>query len=494
MRKWLTLLLATAMLCTGTSALASDENEDVLNSEETVTANSRANQYGWGSWGDWSDWGNWGGSSEYDPGVASDTGSNIPSGSAAFFLQLDGLQMDTNGNVSGRPKALFTDIVATAKLVEKYRSNRYSVVIGQGVTEEDVLAEVSNPPSDDDAFDKAREQLMYKGYIRSDKGEVIPWSKLNSKHYGIDWYVFKHEDDGWHIDGRILDLATKDIIDIVVPDDPKDIPPEAYEKEEEKEPEKEEEKDTSINLEGARFAYIFGYEPDLTLVPGEDGSEQYTAQIHMGMNDPVTVEQVSTMLMRLLDQELYTKGTSYKVTSSVEPYRNEWFARGLAYQCTVGGLPEEGDLPLGKISRGMVAKLVSCALKLNLSKDVPFTDVAGNEYEEYIKKAYAYGYMNGVSDDRFAPDSIMTRAEFCMLFNNIIGRNDMGLTALDENGNEYKITAADYSFVDMSPEHWAYEVCLKATSAYDDNGYISLSTRQENMRNILDEFDSQLLY
>ena len=102
--------------------------------------------------------------------------------------------------------------------------------------------------------------------------------------------------------------------------------------------------------------------------------------------------------------------------------------------------------------------------------------------------------MKGVSKDSFAPDDIMTRAEFCQLFNNIIGRDKMGLTALDKDGNKYEITAADYSFVDMSPSHWAYETCLKATSAYDDNGYVSITKRQENIRNKLDDYDSQLLY
>ena len=102
--------------------------------------------------------------------------------------------------------------------------------------------------------------------------------------------------------------------------------------------------------------------------------------------------------------------------------------------------------------------------------------------------------MKGVSATEFAPNDIMTRAEFCQLFNNIIGRNDMGLTALDQNGNEYEVTPADYSIVDMSPSHWAYKVCLKATSAYDDNGYVSFSKRQENIRNKLDEYNDQLLY
>ena len=70
----------------------------------------------------------------------------------------------------------------------------------------------------------------------------------------------------------------------------------------------------------------------------------------------------------------------------------------------------------------------------------------------------------------------------------------MGLTALDADGNAYDITAGDYSFVDMSPSHWAYKECLKATSAYDDNGYVSISIRQDNIRNKLDDYKSQLLY
>ena len=57
-----------------------------------------------------------------------------------------------------------------------------------------------------------------------------------------------------------------------------------------------------------------------------------------------------------------------------------------------------------------------------------------------------------------------------------------------------KVNKQDYSIVDMSPSHWAYKVCLKATSAYDDNGYVSFSKRQENIRNKLDEYNDQLLY
>ena len=43
----------------------------------------------------------------------------------------------------------------------------------------------------------------------------------------------------------------------------------------------------------------------------------------------------------------------------------------------------------------------------------------------------------------------------------------------------------------MKPRHWAYEVCLKATSAYDAEGYVDVETRIANIRNVLDQYDAQ---
>ena len=422
---------------------------------------------------------------------------NIPKDHVGFFLGLNGLQVASGSNICDKVRVLYTDIVALSEIKDKNTSWKHTVKTANGASEEDVLAMVTNPPDDDTAFESVRKQLMDKGYILSETGKVVPWSKLDSEHYGIEWYIFLRSNDGWHIDGRIVELKSDKVVDVVVPEDPKDIPPEAYEEDEDPKEEPEEEpetEDTSIDLKGATYAYIFGYEPVIKSVTDEDGNQTTVAEIDMGMDDAVTTEQVSAMLMRLLDQQNFTKGKAYKVTPSVEPYRNEWYARGLAYQVSVGGLPAEGGIGVGNVTRAKVANLVAHALKLNLSAETPFTDIAGNPYENSIKKVYAYGYMRGVGENTFAPDEIMTRAEFCQLFNNIIGRDEMGLTALDADGNPYTITPADYSIVDMSPEHWAYEACLKATSAYDDDGYVSLAKRKENIRNKLDAYDSQLLY
>jgi len=97
--------------------------------------------------------------------------------------------------------------------------------------------------------------------------------------------------------------------------------------------------------------------------------------------------------------------------------------------------------------------------------------------------------MNGTSDTTFEPDRVMTRAEFCQMFNNVIGRTDMGLVAQDGT----TVTPELYSIVDLDG-HWAEDAMLKATSAYDDNGLIDTETRIANIRNVLDKYDSQTWY
>jgi len=252
--------------------------------------------------------------------------------------------------------------------------------------------------------------------------------------------------------------------------------------------------DTSIQISGANYAYIFGYEPVIISSTDEDGQITHTAEITMGMDDDVTVEQVSSMLVRILDQNGNTKDMTFPMTDNVRPHQGQWYERGLLYLCSVGGFDENETIRTVPISRGQVAKLVACALNLNRTEEAPFNDVADSEYKEYIDKVYAYRYMNGLGDGSFAPEKTMTRAEFCTLFNNILNRDALGLTAIDEDGNPYEITAEDYYFIDMDPDHWAYEICLKATSAYDIDGFVDIVTRNSNIRNIIDQYDSQKIY
>ena len=75
----------------------------------------------------------------------------------------------------------------------------------------------------------------------------------------------------------------------------------------------------------------------------------------------------------------------------------------------------------------------------------------------------------------------ITRAEYCKIYNLIIGRDKMSL--IDMEGNE--ITPATYGFTDFDESNWYYEIMLKATSAYT-NGYVDLSKRA--VRNVIDDY------
>ena len=397
-----------------------------------------------------------------------------------FYISFTGAQLDEEGNIETRDTSYFSDMVGKTTLKDNL-DNDFAIVIGSNATEEDVISYLVDVPDDKDVFAK-----LYDYFKKSDKhlstsgGEAIGWDELAEDKYEVEWYVLKRENDHWHVDGRIHEIGSDEEIII--------IPPAEEEEEDEKEDE-EEDKDPPIVLDGIDYAYIFGYEPVIKTVDGK-----VVAEIEMGMDDKVTVEQVSSMLMRMLDQHGDTTDVVYPMVPAVEPHEGQWYARGLLYLCSVGGFDADETIRLEPITRGHVAKLVACALRLNQSKETPFTDIADNKYKEYIEIVYNYGYMNGVGDDKFAPDAYMTRAEFCTLFNNIIGRNEKGLIARDAEGNEYKVTAETYYFVDMDPSHWAYEICLKATSAYDAEGYVDIDIRLDNIRNKLDHYNSQLHY
>ncbi len=416
-----------------------------------------------------------------------------------FYVSFTGIQFDEAGNIETRDKSYFSDRVGKTELKEKQNEN-FAIALGGDITEEDILAYVKVVPVDDDVFALlVKEFENSESKLKTSEGNDIAWSDLNGEEYEIEWYVLKKENDHWHIDGRIHKIGSDEEIIIVPPPGEEEIiTPPAEEEEEILPPPAEEEEEIippveeeipPIVLDGVDYAYIFGYEPDFGIVDGE-----VKVQIKMGMDDKVTVEQVSSMLMRMLDQHGDTTDAEYPMVPAVEAHKGQWYERGLLYLCSKGGFDINETIVLKPITRGEVAKLVACALDLTKSEETPFADIADSEFKKYIEIVYHYGYMNGVGGNSFAPEAYMTRAEFCSLFNNIIGRNGYGLTALDENGEEYEITAETYYFVDMNLSHWAYEICLKASSAYNSEGYVDTEIRLSNIRNKLDHYEAQMLH
>ncbi|MDD4689671.1 MAG: S-layer homology domain-containing protein [Eubacteriales bacterium] len=418
-----------------------------------------------------------------------------------FYVSRWGIQFDTEGNIALRDTIYFSDIVYSTNLNQKLDTTE-SIVIGDNVTEADILGKLNNEPQDKIVLKELLKEYKKIGaLLYTNSGKLVSWDSFDEKNYGIMWYVLKNQADGWHVDGYVYDLLTGDTISIVLPEETKDFE-DFIGKELDNDPDDDEVtdpeepiNDTSIHLEGAQYAYIFGYEPSIAVAYDEETDRNYTSvKIKMAMDDKVTREQVSAMLVRILDQAGYTDDKQFPMVDAVRPHAGQWYERGLLYLCSVGGFDSNKAITLSPVNRGEVAKLVSCALGLNLSSSTPFVDIDNNEYKEYIENVYHYGYMKGSSADTFEPNGVMTRAEFCSLFNNILDRNNHDLIAVDEYGDEYEITAEDYYFVDMSRSHWAYETCLKATSAYGEDGYVDVDTRNANVRNIIDQYEAQKKY
>ncbi len=245
-----------------------------------------------------------------------------------------------------------------------------------------------------------------------------------------------------------------------------------------------------IDVSGG-YAYIFGYEPDkiqMIWVDDEDGGHtDWDIEVRMAPTDSVTREQVAAMIMRMIDQSYDTTGAEYPVTENIAKHAGTWYERGLAYLASKGTFDGVESVEVGPVTRGEVAKLVAFGLNLTDTTETSFADIENSPYKQYIEIMNAYGYMNGDSDTEFAPDRIMNRAEFCSMFNNIIGRTDMGLEAQDGT----TVTPATYYLVDLPEGEWYTDIMLKATSAYDSDGYVDIDTRLSNIRNKLDHYDSQ---
>ncbi len=248
---------------------------------------------------------------------------------------------------------------------------------------------------------------------------------------------------------------------------------------------------SEIDISGGGYAYIFGYEPDkiqMIWVDDEEGGHtDWDIEVRMAPTDAVTREQVAAMIMRMIDQSYDTKNANYAVTPNMAQHAGTWYERGLAYLASKGTFDGIESVDVGPVTRGEVAKLVAFGLNLTDTTETTFTDIENSPYKQYIEIMNAYGYMNGDSDTEFAPDRIMNRAEFCSMFNNIIGRTDMGLEAQDGS----IVTPDTYYLVDLPDDAWYTDIMLKATSAYDEYGYVDVDTRLSNIRNILDHYDSQ---
>lgn len=210
------------------------------------------------------------------------------------------------------------------------------------------------------------------------------------------------------------------------------------------------------------FAYIYGYD-NTTMAPENN----------------VLRGEVAAMLHRLVKQNKKLGGFEYKKSNPAEfdDIDGQWYRSAIEYMVHTKAMDksERYSFAEREITRGETFRMV--CLGLGYTKDHKLTN---EQYGLILKDAHV---IEGYDDGSLGLKDNITRAQFCKMYNIIIGRSN----SLLETASGEKITAETYGFKDLEPGTWYYDTVLRATSAYDDDGYVDIAKRA--VRNNLDDYD-----
>ncbi len=141
---------------------------------------------------------------------------------ASFFIRFDSVAVDTEGNITGQDSNKYTKEIFSAyvggvdtSLGVTNLQNKYGIADTTSdnsfEADQKIRAQygertdgvwLSAFPSDDYVFENLV-QYANTGYLSVD-GVAVKAEDLNNKEYAIRWYVFKSQDDAWHIDGKLV--------------------------------------------------------------------------------------------------------------------------------------------------------------------------------------------------------------------------------------------------------------------------------------------------
>ena len=191
------------------------------------------------------------------------------------------------------------------------------------------------------------------------------------------------------------------------------------------------------------IAYVSGY---------EDGTVRPEANI--------TRAEVAMIFYRLLSDDARSQ---YEMT--VESYSDvasgAWYATAVATLSNAGILSgyEDGTFrPDATITRAEFATIAARFDTNDTAGSGSFTDIAGHWAEQYIKRAYTLGWVNGYSDGSFHPDADITRAEAVTLINRVLGRDSLTADSLLDGMTEWP---------DNPTSAWYYLAMQEATNGHD---------------------------
>ncbi len=217
------------------------------------------------------------------------------------------------------------------------------------------------------------------------KGKVVELDKVPIK----EGYVF----DGWYLDAAL----TEEVTSIKITEDATIYA--KWIKERHPVP-------AQLNGED-HFAYVIGY-PDGTVRP----------------NDNITRAEVTTIFFRLLKDEVRDANLAYE--NVFEDVTDEdWHNTAISTMAKLGivnGRFEDKFDPDAFITRAEFTAICARFDDTKVAYKGSLNDIDGHWAEDYIKRAAAYGWIEGYNDNTFRPDQFITRAEAMTLINRVLNR------------------------------------------------------------------------
>ncbi len=168
----------------------------------------------------------------------------------------------------------------------------------------------------------------------------------------------------------------------------------------------------------------------------------------------VTRAEAATMFYNLL------RSTDWEKRSFSDVKETDWYAEAvetLAGLGVVSGYEDGTFKPTRQITR---AEFVTMAMAFSTLEygESPFSDVEDTSWAApYIYTAHKLGWVNGMGEGEFSPNSPVNRAQAVTILNKMLGRQaDAGVKELDDVKN----------FYDLFPEHWGYAAIVEASTSH----------------------------
>ncbi len=150
-------------------------------------------------------------------------------------------------------------------------------------------------------------------------------------------------------------------------------------------------------------------------------------------------------------------------TSFSDVPADAWYAKAvntLSSLGMLGGYPDGTYRPDAPITRAEFAAVALAFARESASASCSYADVSTNAwYYTYVAQASTYGWIGGYPDNTFRPDNQITRAEVCVIVNNMLSRA-ADQRYIDRNADELT------SFADLTSNHWAYYTVMEATNSH----------------------------